>query len=209
MKYIALASTIDNTVIAADDNFMLLKTVAEKEFDIFVRIYKVDDLEYQSLINGNFDYRINHLNVREIKLQVYYRSPDAINRSATYKNRITYYKLLISRLDHALKKYTPVLSHQFIIDLLKQKEADDILGNENSIFIDDGFIKDYADENEIDVQSAATLIGAQYSNLKEDLRKIERLKIRYILRIQAASTMTDFEQLSNDLDKDLFVNMLL
>jgi len=209
MRWIAIAATAENDVIAAHDDITLLETVSEYEFDAIVKVYGLTEDEYQSLKLGNYDYRIRFNNLRSTYLEPWTRDQRTQILSRIYLARINAINGIKGRLEHALNKHRTLLTHQTNVYEAKAREADHIRKNVDSPYRMDGFICDYAEEKGLDIDTAAAIVSLKYNGWYEHMRKIERLRLRHFNAVKLARTEEDFKKAAADLDKDLFINMLL
>jgi hypothetical protein len=209
MRWIAIGATVENVVVAAHDDITLLETVAEYDFDVIVKIYGLSDGEYNEIKAGNYDYRIRFNNLRSVYLERVERTDEVKQLSRIYVKRLQQMVAMRGRYEHALNKHRALLSQQYEIYEAKAMEAKDILGDPNSRFLLDGYVRDFAEEANMDTLAAATLIWAKYSNWHEYLRKIERLRLRHFKAVKKARTDEEFMALSAQVDKDFFINMLM
>lgn len=209
MRWIAIGATVENIVIAAHDDITLLETISEYDFNVIVKIYGLSDGEYNELKAGNFDYRIRFNNLRSVYLERTKRSQEAQQLSRIYIKRMQQMAAMRGRYEHAFNKHRALLSQQYEIYEAKAAEAKDIMTNQSSPFVSDGYVKDFAEETGMEILAAATLIWAKYSNWHEYLRKIERLRLRHFKALKKARTDEEFLELSAQVDKDFFINMLM
>jgi hypothetical protein len=209
MAWIAIAATVDNIVISVSDDITLLREISDYDFDIIVKICGVSEKEYTDLKTGNLSWRVRFNNIRSTYLEPFEKTSHQKELSEIYKQRLLQIIGLRGRFEHALNKHKALLSQQFIIYESKVNEAKDILANQNSIYYNDGFVKDYSEESGLDIRTAASLIITKYNNWYEYLRKLERLRLRHFKLIKTAKTSYDFENASSLIDKDFFINMLL
>jgi hypothetical protein len=209
MKWIGIAATVENEVIIANDDITILEQVAEQDFKIIVKVYGVSDEEYTALKSGRYDYRIRFNNLRSTYLEPYTRSEETRRFSLIYNARINQMQAARGRFEHALNKHRSILSQQMWIYEAKAAEASDILSDPDSPFRKDGFVFDYAQEIDLDIDTAATLVQTKYMGWYDYMRKIERLRIRHFNLIKRATTEEDFKSAAAALDKDFFINMLL
>ena len=206
MGWIAIASTVDNIVIAAHDDMNVLEQISEKDFSIIVKIYGLSDAEISNLKEGRLDYRIRFNNLRSTYLEKFNRSSAAAEMSTIYQKRLQIFTAMKGRFEHALNKHRSVLSHQSEIYQCKYNEAKEISSGNP---IKDGFVSDYAEEVGLDLESAANLILQKHDDRLQHLRKIERLRIRHFNSLKECRTTEDFARLTSELDKDFFINMLM
>lgn len=210
MPWIAIGATVDNIVIAAADDILLLEIAAELDFDVIVRVYGVTNQEYAELKNKNYNYKIKFNNIRSTYLEYVNNKDSRLQEmSNVYSKRIELLQSVRGRYEHASNKYKPLFPHQYEIYEQKYKEALDIINNENSIYRIDGYVKDYAAEKLMEIDIAASLIIAKYNNWHAYLRKIERLRLRHFALIKHAKTDNDFTSISSIIDNDFFINMLM
>lgn len=210
MPWIAIASTVDNIIIVAVDDITILNEAAEYDFDIIVKIYGISDKEYVDLKAGNFSWRIRFNNLRSTYLESIKKTSHQENLTKIYIQRLTQLTNIRGRFEHALNKHKPLLSQQLIIYEAKAKEANDIIEHGLfSLYFNDGYIKDYAEEVGLDINIAAKLVLTKYNNWHEYLRKLERLRLRHVVAIKKSKTSDDFSKVIAEIDKDFFVNMLL
>ena len=209
VRWIAIAATAENEIIAAHDDIVLLETISEYEFDAIVKVYGLTDGEYNSLKNGEYDYRIRFNSVRSTYLEPWERNDRLTTLTKIYMARITAINNIKGRLEHALNKHRTILTHQTNVYEAKAYEANHIKNNLNSPYRDDGFVKDFAVERNIDIDTAAAMVSLKYDGWYQHMRKIERLRLRHFTAIKLAKNENDFKLASAELDKDLFINMLL
>lgn len=209
MPWIAIAATVDNIVIAAVDDIVLLEEVAEYDFDVIVKVYGVSDIEYAKLKSGSFSWRIRFNNPRSTYLEPFNKLEYYQNLSRIYIKRLTQLVAAKGRFEHAFNKHKVLLSQQLTIYEAKAREAKDILENIDSVYRLDGYVNDYAEEIGIDIKSAAMLVLTKYTSWHEHLRKLERLRLRHFKAIKTATTQDEFSVAETALDKDFFINMLL
>lgn len=209
MRWIAIAATAENDVIAAHDDIVMLETVSEYEFDAIVKVYGVSEDEYQNLKQGMYDYRIRFNNLRSTYLEPWTRDQHVQVLSRIYTARINAVNGIKGRLEHALNKHRTMLTHQTNVYEAKAREADHIQKNPDSPYRLDGFVSDYAEEKGLDIDTAAAIVSLKYNGWYQHMRKIERLRLRHFNAIKLARTEEDFKSAAAALDKDLFINMLL
>jgi len=209
MRWIAIAATAENDVIAAHDDIVMLETVSEYEFNAIVKVYGVSEDEYQNLKQGLYDYRIRFNNLRSTYLEPWARDQHTQVLSRIYTARINAINGIKGRLEHALNKHRTMLTHQTNVYEAKAQEADHIQKNPDSPYRLDGFVSDYAEEKGLDIDTAAAIVSLKYNGWYQHMRKIERLRLRHFNAIKLARTEEDFRSAAAALDKDLFINMLL
>lgn len=209
MRWIAIAATVENYIVAANDDLILLETAAEMDFDIIVRVYGVSDDEYSALKSKNLEFRLRFNNFRSTYLEPITRPKLIKDLSKTYDLRIQHMDRLKGRFEHALNRYRNFLSKQNIIYSQKVEEAQSILNDATSRYIDDGYVKDYSDDTGMDVFSAANLIVTKDQNRRDYLRKIERLRIKHFTAAKILTTAEEFDAAWTEVDRDFFVNMLM
>lgn len=209
MRWIAIAATVENEVVAAHEEIVLLEEAAEEDFDVVVKIYGVTDDEHAALKSRSWNWRIRFNNLRSTYLEPVERSERARTLSEIYSKRLEMMSGLRGRFEHALNRHRPLLSQQLTIYEAKCAEAKHILTFSDSDHRDDGFIKDYADEVGIDVDAAAQLVALKHDGWYQHLRNIERLRIRHFSAIKRARTLEEFKDAEKAIDKDFFINMLL
>ena len=209
MRWIAIAATAENEVIAAYEDIVLLEEVASEDFDVIVKIYGVTDTEIEALRSRNWNWRIRFNNLRSTYLEPCVRSEKAREFSEIYAARIDMMQGLKGRFEHALNKHKSLLSQQHVIYHAKAEEAHHIMSFNESPFRNDGYVKDYAEEVGLDIEAAAQLILVKHDGWHQHLRKIERLRIRHFAAIKRARTAEQFKSAAAAIDKDFFINMLL
>jgi hypothetical protein len=209
MRWIAIAASVENEVVYAHDDVTVLEHISEYDFEIIVKIYGLTESEYDSLKRGEYSYRIRFNNLRSTYLEPFKRSANVEKQSRIYAARANQLTSAKGRFEHALNKHKSILSQQSWIYECKSNEASDILVDPNSPFRQDGFVFDYANEKNIDIDTAAKLVQTKYTGWYNYMRKIERLRVRHFDLIKRATTEHDFKSASDLLDKDLFINMLL
>lgn len=206
MGWIAIAATVDNLVIAANNDITVLEQISEMDFGTIVKIYGLSDGEISQLKNGNLDFRIRFNNLRSTYLEPFDRPQEIKDLSRIYAKRAEVFMSMKGRFEHALNKHRTVLSHQVEIYQMKYQEARDIAGGGDVV---DGFVHDYATENGMELLDAANLIIAKHEDKYQHLRKIELLRLRHFRLLKMARSQEDFDHLAAELDKDFFINMLM
>jgi len=210
MRWIAIATTVENDVIIAHDDITVLEQIAEFDFDVIVKVYGISDDEYNELKCESYEYRIRFKNARSTYLESWTRDVRCHTLSSIYATRISAFYTMKGRFEHALNKHRTLLTHQTNVYEAKYKEALHIKEHASrSPYTLDGFVRDYAEEMNIDINTAASIIIMKYDGWYQHMRKIERLRIRHCRAIKIAKTIDDFKRASTALDKDLFINMLL
>jgi len=209
MRWIAIAATVDNEVIIADDDVVKLQIITEHDFQTIVKIYGVTTGEYESLKSECYDFTIIYKNLRSTWLKPCNRTLRTQTLSQIYKARLKALANIKSRLEHALNKHRTITTQQIDVYHAKVIESKDILSNKLSDFRQDGFVFDFAQERGLDIDTAATLVLLKHDGWYQHLRHVERLRLRYFEAVKRAQTTRDFEKISADLDKDMFVNILL
>jgi len=209
MRWIAIAATVENEVVAAHEEIVLLEEVAEEDFDVVVRIYGVTDEEHTALKSRSWNWRIRFNNLRSTYLEPCNRSERVQQLGQIYSSRLDLMSAVRGRFEHAINKHRPLLSQQLQVYDAKASEARHILVFPDSEHNDDGFVKDYAEEAGIDIQTAANLILMKHDGWYQHMRKIERLRIRHFSSIKRARTKEEFKAAEAAIDKDFFINMLL
>jgi transposase-like protein len=209
MRWIAIAATAENDVIAAHDDMVLLETVSEYDFDAIIKVYGVNEQEYQSLKQGSYNYRIRYNNLRSTYLEPWERDARIQRLSAIYTARINAINGIKGRVEHALNKHRTTITHQTNVYEAKAREAEHIRDNSWSPYRQDGFVRDYAEETGIDIDTAAAIVLMKYDGWYQYMRKIERMRLRHFNAVKIACTEDDFKAAAAALDKDLFTNMLL
>ena len=210
MKWIAIAATVENIIIAAHDDIVLLEMAAENDFDVIVKVYGMSDNEYMSLKNGDRSWRIRFNNLRSTYLESWQQSQREVQLSQIYNRRLHALQSMRGRFEHALNKHRTFLTQQDVIYESKAAEIRDMITNgRSSVYYTSGFVVDYALEANLDIETAISLIWVKYTGWKDHLQKIERLRIRHFNAVKMAVTEQEFADAAAALDKDFFINMLL
>lgn len=206
MGWIAIAATVDNLIIAAHDDIVMLEQISAMDFGSIVKIYGLSDAELGHLRAGNLDFRIRFNNLRSTYLEPMTRPKEVVDLSLVYRRRAQMYAAMKGRFEHALNKHRSVLSHQMTVYHLKYIEACQILEGRDVV---DGWVNDHAEEHGMTRLESASLIVAKHNDMVQHLRKIERLRLRHFHRLKMAKTEEDFNLLSAEMDRDFFINMLM
>lgn len=208
MPSIAIASTIENIIIATSDNYILLKEIFEFNFDIIVKEYNLSDDNFNLL---SYPCRLKFNNIRDVIVekitQFSQKDQELIH---IYQYRKFLFDSTIGRYEHALRsKYRSLLTEQSRIYDAKFFEAEHIISFNDSPYRKNGFVKDYSEELSIEISVAANMIITKHNNEKEHLKKLERLRIRHFSAIKRIQSKYDYQTVKDQIDKDFLLNMLL
>jgi hypothetical protein len=208
MSSITIATTVDNTVIYSSHNMILLREISELDFDVIVREYNMSGPQIDRL---HLAARLKINSITNIEVEaIDFLSPREKELQLIYMFRITLMENTIGRFEHALRsKHRYLISEQSRIYDAKYFEAKDILSNTYSSYAINGFVKDYAEELNLNIISAANIIISKFENEQEHLRKLERLRIRHINAIKRINSIDDHTKVKHQIDKDFLLNMLL
>ena len=72
-----------------------------------------------------------------------------------------------------------------------------------------GLVEDYAEETNLDLATAASLIINKYQNRVYTIRKLERLRIRFQNMIRSAKNKEEFAVVRARMDEDSFLSMMM
>ena len=215
MKWMAIACTAENDVLASDDSLPMVESACLNNFRAITRIYGIEEDEANELKNGNLNFRIAFQGPRSTKLVSHNKSEELDILSKILQSRVNLINELYQRISHGFKKFEPVVNwqHEAYEEKYKQAlkviETDQwLLGNfRNSDDI--GLVADYADESGLTIIVAASLIINKYHNRKFLVRKLERLRIRHQIAIRNADNKEDFAKCRAAMDEDAFLSMMM
>lgn len=206
MNWIALACSAENYVLAWSDSLSILESACASEFRAICRIYGVDDFELQQLKNGNLDFRLKFSGPRTTEL-VGAKKPDDLHQlSQLLQARVSLMNELQQRLAHGYKRFAEVVPWQDQAYSLKSHQAWAVLGGvRNNI----GFVEDYAQEANLDLETAARMIVTKAANQEALVRKLERLRVRHQESIRQTRNKFEIAAARARMDEDAFLSMLM
>jgi hypothetical protein len=120
--------------------------------------------------------------------------------------RVNLMSELQQRLSHGFKRFEYRYTWQHEAYELKYQQALNVtvgLGLECSL------VKDYAEETNLDLPTAAHFIVNKYQNRVQTIRKLERLRIRFQQLIRAAKNKEEFAIVRSQMEEDLFLSMMM
>lgn len=205
-NWVALACTPENELLAWAENLSLLESACEGEFRAICKIYAVSDLHMQQLKQGNLDFVIRFNGPRETTLVSSRKDLKLMALSQLLTSKVALFKELHQRLMHGYKRFTPIVDWQ--LDAYKEKYRQALLiraGDQSDI----GFVKDYAIESGLDLETAAGLIINKYENRIALIRKLERLRNRHQIAIRNARKKEDFNECRVAMEADSFLSMMM
>jgi hypothetical protein len=207
MRWIALACTAENEILAWSNELSILESACGGEFRAISRIYGIDDQFVSQFAQGNLNFRLKFDGPRNTTCEPFDRGPEINQLSGILQARVGLTAELYQRLAHGFKRFSPVVEWQEEAYQQKCAEALNVLFKvENS---QTGMVEDYAEEAGLDINVAAGLIVNKYQNRKFLIRKLERLRIRHQLAIRKASTKAEFLDIKSRMEEDSFLSMMM
>lgn len=210
MAWLPVAATIENEIVYACEDMDELQWLTEPYFNIIPKIFSLADDEIGWLNAQNFNFRIRYQGHRNVYLEKVDRKDETkqLGKLIAYKHKL--YQLFKGRLEHGWHKAKSLMPELDLVYERKYKEALEILNpNQDSEYVFDGLVADYALETGMKIQNAALLIKVKHENAMTHARKLERLRLRHMSAIKKAKTLEELEKIHAAIDKDLFTNMLL
>jgi hypothetical protein len=208
MRWIALACTAENEILAWSNELSILESACDGEFRAICRIYGIDEQFALQFAQGNLNFRLKFDGPRNTTCEAFDRGPEINQLSGILQARVGLTAELYQRLAHGFKRFSPVVEWQE--EAYQQKYAEALnhvlFKAENS---QTGMIEDYAEEAGLDIDVAAGLIINKYQNRKFLIRKLERLRIRHQLAIRTASSKADFLDIKSKMEEDSFLSMMM
>lgn len=206
MNWIALACSAENYVLAWSESLSILESACADEFRAISRIYGIDDIELQQLKNGNLDFRLKFSGPRSTEL-VGAKKPDDLHQlSQLLQARVGLMNELQQRLAHGYKRFAEVVPWQVQAYSLKKHQAWAVLGGARK---DIGLVEDYAQETDLDLETAARMIVTKATNQEALIRKLERLRIRHQEFIRQTRNKFEIAAARARMDEDAFLSMLM
>jgi len=206
MKWMALACSAENEILAWAESLSLLESACLNDFRAISKIYSIDDQEEYEIKNGNLNFKIEFNSPRNTKLVPHVKKEELDNLSKILQIRVELMQELHQRLEHGFKRFEAVVPWQHESYEEKYREALAVLsGNVNESFL----IQDYADETGLDINAAAGIIVNKYLNRKFLIRKLERLRIRHQIAIRKIETKDDSERCRNAMEEDAFLSIMM
>jgi len=206
MKWMALACSAENEILACADNLALLESACLNDFRAISRIYGVDDQEAHEIKNGNLNFRIEFNGPKNTKLVPHTKTEELEILSKILQSRVTLMQELHQRLAHGFKRFDSVVPWQRESYEEKYDEALAVLNGSNA---EAGMVRDYADESGLSINVAAELIVNKYQNRKFLIRKLERLRIRHQNAIRKVQSNDDYKKCRSDMEEDAFLSMMM
>lgn len=209
MSWLPIATTIENEVVYACDDMEELQWLTEPYFNVIPKIFSLKKEEINWIKEGDLNFRVRYNGHRDVYLEhINERNPETakLSKLITYKHRL--FNLFRGRLEHGWHRAKSLMPELDLVYEYKYKEALHILAN-NGLVEADGFVSDYALENNMPVIDAAMLIKIKHENAMSHVRKLERMRLRHMNAIKKAQTLEELEKVHAAIDKDLFTNMLL
>lgn len=206
MKWIALACTAENIILACNDSLALLESACSGEFRAICRIFQVENWQYGRLINGDLGFRLKFLSARNTELVEEKKTTELDQLSQLLQGRVALMQELHLRLAHGYRRFQPVVPWQSDSYEIKHQQAEDFLKGGNG---DHGFVEDLAEELDLDVESAARLILVKSHNHRALMRKLERLRMRHQESIRLANSKERLAEIRAQIEEDSFISMLM
>lgn len=206
MKWMAIACSAENEILACAESLPLLESACLNDFRAISRIYGVEDQEAHELKNGNLAFRIEFNGPRSTKLVPHSKTEELEVLSKILQSRVRLMHELHQRLAHGFKRFESVVPWQHESYEEKYQEALDVLNGHNT---NAGMVRDYADESGLTINVAAGLIVNKYQNRKFLIRKLERLRIRHQAAIRNVQSKEDYERCRSAMEEDAFLSMMM
>jgi len=206
MHWLALACTAENEVLAWATDMSVLESACLGEFQAICRIYGVSDLHASQLRQGNLDFKLKFDGPRNTEFLAHRKSMESTILSHQLQARVSLMGELQQRLAHGFKRFEQRFTWQHEAYELKYQQALNVtLGLDGQR----GLVEDYAEETNLDLLTAATLIVNKYQNRAHTIRKLERLRIRFQNMIRAAKNKEEFAVVRARMDEDSFLSMMM
>ena len=206
MHWLALACTAENEVLAWSTDLSVLESACLGEFQAICRIYSVVDLHANQLRQGNLDFKLKFDGPRNTEFLAHRKSMESTILSHQLQARVSLMNELQQRLSHGFKRFEYRYTWQHEAYELKYQQALNVtLGLDGQR----GLVQDYAEETNLDLLTAATLIVNKYQNRVYTIRKLERLRIRFQNMIRAARNKEEFATIRARMDEDSFLSMMM
>jgi hypothetical protein len=115
-------------------------------------------------------------------------------------------KELHQRLEHGYKRFQSLVPWQETAYLIKEEQARRVIKGDTS---DIGFIQDEAQFRKLPLETIANLVIAKADNLKFQIMKLERIRIKTQMAINTIKTKEDVQDIRATLAEESFVSMLM
>jgi hypothetical protein len=208
MKWIALACTAENIVLACNDSLALLESGCSGEFRAICRIFQVENWQYGRMINGDLNFRLKFLGARNTELVEEKKPPELEQLSQLLQGRVALMQELHLRLAHGYRRFQSVVPWQQESYAVKYQQAQDFLSGKCEAH-ECGFVEDLASEANLDMVSAARLIMVKNQNQQALMRKLERLRMRHQESIRLADSKERLAEIRSQIEEDSFISMLM
>ena len=206
MHWLALACTAENEVLAWSTDLSVLESACLGEFQAICRIYGVGDLHANQLRQGNMDFKLKFDGPRNTEFLAHRKPMESTILSHQLQARVSLMSELQQRLSHGFKRFEYRYTWQHEAYELKYQQALNVI---NGTLLDTGLVQDYAEETNLDLATAASLIANKYQNRVQTIRKLERLRIRFQNMIRAANNKEEFAVVRARMDEDSFLSMMM
>jgi hypothetical protein len=206
MRWVALACTAENDILAWSNDLSILESGCSGEFRAICRIYGVDDQFVNQFANGNLNFRLKFDGPRSTTCESFDRDNEVIALSSILQARVGLTAELYQRLAHGFKRFSPVVEWQEDAYEEKYRQAVEVVNGKTENI---GMIEDYAEESGLAINVAAGLIVNKYQNRKFLIRKLERLRMRHQIAIRQASSKFDLAQVRSNMEEDSFLSMMM
>lgn len=208
MKWIALACTAENIVLACNESLALLESACSGEFRAICRIFQVENWQYGRLINGDLSFRLKFLSARNTELVEETKTPELEQLSQLLQGRVALMQELHLRLAHGYRRFQSVVPWQQESYSVKRQQAQDYLAGKLEPH-ECGFVSDLAEETGLDMVAAARLIMVKSDNHQALMRKLERLRMRHQESIRSATSREQLAAIRSQIEEDSFISMLM
>lgn len=206
MKWLAMACTAENDVLAWSDSLSSLESACEGEFRAICKMFGLEDLQAQQIKQNNLDFVVKYNGPRNTNLVPQRKSLELMALSQLLQSKVNLISELHQRIAHGFKRFSPLVEWQLAAYELKYQQANNVIAG---IAHDVGLVEDYAAESNLPLTVAASLIINKYQNRQILIRKLERLRIRHQIAIRAARNKEDFAACRAAMDEDAFLSMMM
>lgn len=205
--WVALATTAENSVLAWCQDLNTLEQACSGEFQAICRVYGVSSEELGFLQSKQLSYKLQYIDARTTKfIPEDDRTNDVVNLSRKLNARLMLTKELHQRLEHGYKRFQHLVPWQEKAYQLKEEQARRVLAGDTN---DIGFIQDESEFRGLPLESVANLIIAKADNLKFQIRKLERIRVKTQHKINRVNSKEDVQELRGILAEESFLSMLM
>jgi|TARA_R110001592_G_scaffold243952_4_gene505199 hypothetical protein len=205
--WVALATTAENSILAWCSDLNTLEQACSGEFRAICRVYGVTGEELALLRSNKLNYKLQYIDARTTKfVDEEDRDSDTEILSKKLLARVMLTKELHQRLEHGYKRFQSLVPWQETAYLIKEEQARRVIKGDKS---DIGFIQDEAEFRKLPLETIANLVIAKADNLKFQIMKLERIRIKTQMAINTIKTKEDVQDIRATLAEESFVSMLM